>query len=449
MTERKKKELNLGNCITIFDIIFDYLVVTKDSIGQMGPQVVLPTIICLILLLGLFAYTWYLFYKTWILTTDKNLNKQQLLIETTHYKILRSFDFTNGFKNTSGINIIFYLIVPPIALIMSIIAFVRYKKLINTSINADSPEQRARLVNVKWFLIFLLVQSIIMTIGCYAIFGLTYYKLKPINKVINDYNVLIRQNIVNDAGILSVIQSIPADGIEADNIVNTILNQFTPSSSANTIAQTFLTINLYKYYLRMGLTTNANLADALNNFSPIKVLMAPDFAAYLSESSTSIISNAEILRSSLNSNINADIVNQAVQDVSNKISTLNSIIAKLNLSKVISIVLFCLLTILIVQVLLVSLIVLIWKLWSEHKEAMKIENINEMVSKLPREVVKPSAPPEGETQNNIESLKKEMLELLTYREKAIASEIEQNIKINDNKENRLKLEKKQQINYLS
>ena len=382
--QRKLKEVRYENCFSVFEIIKDYLMYSVKELSKLGPPVILPTVLGLFVMLFITVYTFFLIYKLFKINNDKDLIKTSHINSNVDYAILRTFDISNTLKGNFKYNFVLFLILPPIAFILLLIAYVRYRRVENID-------------KSKFSLDFLYIISLIYITGLlitsYVMFFKINKRIKKINNSIdNDYNQYVLSNIVTDASVLSGLSIVPTDMNVADERISTIINQLPATSDSDTITKTFVTLNIYKYYLSTGLTTNTQLSDVLSIFSPINILQKPDFLGNLVNGNTIIQDYSAIFRNNLNLSIDSGIVNQALVNVSNIMSKMNEKVNKTGTTQVIQILLSFLTAILIAQITIIGFFLLIMGqiLYSEKKTLLKDEK---EVSSVPVQEVVPSAPP--------------------------------------------------------
>lgn len=382
--QRKLKEVRYENCFSVFEIIKDYLMYSVKELSKLGPPVILPTVLGLFVMLFITVYTFFLIYKLFKINNDKDLIKTSHINSNVDYAILRTFDISNTLKGNFKYNFVLFLILPPIAFILLLIAYVRYRRVENID-------------KSKFSLDFLYIISLIYITGLlitsYVMFFKINKRIKKINNSIdNDYNQYVVSNIVTDASVLSGLSIVPTDMNVADERISTIINQLPATSDSDTITKTFVTLNIYKYYLSTGLTTNTQLSDVLSIFSPINILQKPDFLGNLVNGNTIIQDYSAIFRNNLNLSIDSGIVNQALVNVSNIMSKMNEKVNKTGTTQVIQILLSFLTAILIAQITIIGFFLLIMGqiLYSEKKTLLKDEK---EVSSVPVQEVVPSAPP--------------------------------------------------------
>ena len=206
-----------------------------------------------------------------LLVTDNNYSKRisnPINRESANYQIIKSIDITKTKYKYQ-----LFIILPVISIIFAILTIFSssitsgINKAFKYNLNTDL-QPGIRYIAIGSFIYALF--SFIFNISYYrGVYGILVKKYNKINDNINNY---INQNIYKTNSFLEPLQQMPTNSLATCDIVSQAINGIpTNTNDVKSISQIFFTINLYYYYLSLGYN-NSNTPDALNQIFNIKNL---------------------------------------------------------------------------------------------------------------------------------------------------------------------------------
>lgn len=179
--------------------------------------------------------------------------------ETIEYNILNSITFTQFNKYTMWTFI-------PLYLLLTIFA--------GTAMRMDFDAK-----NIKLLLLIIFVYNLVISLLYFRFYIGYYKKIKSIKKQLDTANNFICNNIYKNRYVLNKLINPQEYSDLRDKVVKGILNDIPVDIKPEELAKIYYTLHLYEHLHKLG-NKDANINDALNSFSPFKIIASCDFIQY-------------------------------------------------------------------------------------------------------------------------------------------------------------------------